>query len=156
MQKTVLSFKEYFTENVEIHIDIDPEYALTQRDKINEDLDAVTAEPFVNSALFVNAVRGTLERYGVILPAHSNMQQLTLEGEWVYCLGDSDYYVYMCHNLDPEGSVEGYAQIVDQEELDDLASLGENETVEPNEHPEVKKYPPARRDDDSGNTAEYA
>lgn len=154
------SFKEYFTEEETIVIDVNPEYTLSNIDKANADLDAVTEVPFVNSALFVNAVRGTLERYGVILPAHSNMQQLQLEGEWVYQLGDSGHFVYMVHNLSPEGAVEGYAQIVNQEELDDLAELGIPETVESEEDrtqpTEWMKYPKARRDDDSGNTDEYA
>lgn len=154
------SFKQFVAEETEIHIDVTPDLALSNLDKLNEDLDAVTAEPFVNSALFVNSVRGTLERYGIVLPAHSNMQQLAMEGEWVYALGESGHFVYMVHNLDPEGAVEGYAQIVNQEELDDLASLGGIDTVEPepnNKEPsEWMKYPKARRDDDSGNTNEYA
>lgn len=159
MVRTMQSFKQYVKEEEHIVIDVNPEYTLSNLDKVNADLDAITEEPFVNSALFVNAVRGTLERYGVILPAHSNMQQLQMEGEWVYQLGDSGHYVYMVHNLDPESAVEGYAQIVDQEELDDLGALGIPETVEPvvsNKEPsEWMKYPKARRDDDSGNDSEY-
>ena len=153
------SFKQFINEEEEIHIDVSPDLALSNLGKLNEDLDAVTAEPFVNSALFVNAVRGTLERYGIVLPAHSNMQQLSMEGEFVYVLGESGHYVYMVHNLDPEGAVEGYAQVVDQEELNDLVSLGSIDTVEPesnNKEPsEWMKYPKARRDDDSGNSNEY-
>jgi hypothetical protein len=65
----------------------------------------------------------------------------------------------MVHNLTPEGAVEGYAQIVDQEELDDLSELGIPETIEPEQDrtqpTEWMKYPKARRDDDSGNTNEY-
>ena len=155
------TFKQFITEEEHIVIDVDPAYALSNIDKANEDLDAVTIEEFVNSAVFVNTVRGTLERYGIVLPAHSNMQQLALEGEYVYALGDSGHFVYMVHNLNPEGQVEGYAQIVDQEELDDLGSLDEpdeNEVDEPvkQEVSDWAKYPKARRDDDSGNTAEYA
>lgn len=153
------SFKQYFTESTHISIDVDPEFALTQVDKINADLDAITEPTFVNSATFVNAVRGTLERYGIVLPAHSNMQQLALEGEWVYELGDSGHYVYIVHNLTPEGAVEGYATIADEEELGDLAGLGwdeeDEDAEEPTETP-VRRLPPAARDDDSGNTAEYA
>lgn len=156
----MLRFKEYLEED-HVVIDVDPNYTLSNIDKANEDLDAVTEHPFVNSALFVNAVRGTLERYGVILPAHSNMQQLSLEGEWVYQLGDSGHYVYMVHNLDNEGAVEGYAQIVDQEELEDLVDMegdDDDTAVEPKDSgpTEWMKYPKARRDDDSGNTNEYA
>lgn len=158
----MLKFKEFVTEEHEVVIDVEPTVALSHLDKANEDLDLVTLQPFVNSALFVNAVRGTLERYGIVLPAHSNMQQLSMEGEYVYALGDSGHYVYMVHNLTPEGAVEGYAQIVDHEELEDLKELNDDEDAEDADVAntdgvsEWKKYPPARRDDDSGNTDEYA
>jgi hypothetical protein len=160
----MISFREFIKESTEhVQIDIDLNKGpLGQIEKANEDLDAVTANPYVNSAMFVNSVRGTLERYGILLPAHANMQQLSLEGEYVYALGNSGQYVYMVHNLNPEGNVEGYAQIVGQDDLDDLLSLttDENDVDEPenkNQEPsEWMKYPKARRDDDSGNTNEYA
>lgn len=154
-----LSFKQYFSEETHIEIDVDPKLALSHLDKANEDLDAITMNPFVNSALFVNAVRGTLERYGIVLPAHSNMQQLAMEGEYVYALGESGHYVYMVHNLNEEGQVEAYAQIVDEDELADLASLNDDaddNTLAAADAPPAYKPPPARRDDDSGNTDEYA
>jgi hypothetical protein len=161
----MLKFSEFLKEeegDVNATIEVsNVDYTLSNIDKANEDLDAVTLNPYVNSAMFVNSVRGTLERYGIILPAHSNMQQLSLEGEWVYALGDSGHYIYMVHNLDDEGSVEGYAQIVDSEELEDLKALqGDDDStaVEPDDSgpSEWMKYPKARRDDDSGDTAEYA
>lgn len=153
------SFKQYFTEATHISIEIDPEFALTQIDKINEDLDAITDPTFVNSGTFVNAVRGTLERYGIILPPHTNMQQLSLEGEWVYQLGDSGHYVYMVHDLTPEGAVEGYATICEEEDLADLAELFDEDDEEDVSDPQPqvrRRLPPAARDDDSGNTDEYA
>jgi hypothetical protein len=152
------SFKQYFTESTHISIDMDPAFALTQIEKINEDLDTITLPTFVNSGIFVNAVRGTLERYGIVLPAHSNMQQLSLEGEWVYQLGESGYFVYMVHDLTDEGAVEGYATIADAEELEDLAELNDDEDEDDVEEPTPvrRRLPPAARDDDSGNTAEYA
>lgn len=156
----MLRFKEYITEEhtTEVHLDnVEPSLVLSHIDKANEDLDKVTEEPFVNSALFVNAARGTLERYGIVLPAHSNMQQLALEAEYVYAIGDSGHYVYMVHNLNPEGFVEGYAQIVDSEELQELKNLNddwEDEEVSDGAVP-VRRLPPAARDDDSGNNDEY-
>lgn len=157
----MLRFKEFVTEDATVVIDIQPDLALSHIDKANEDLEEVTKMPFVNSALFVNAVRGTLERYGIVLPAHSNMQQLSLEGEVVYQLGNSGHYVYMVHNLDPDGGIEGYASIVDEEELHDLSGLdfdndeGMDEPKDNTEPSEWMKYPKARRDDDSGNNDEY-
>lgn len=155
----MIGFREFLNEEEYVHIDFDVNNSsLGDLEKINEDLDAVTANPYVNSAVFVNSVRGTLERYGIVLPAHVNMQQLSLEGEYVYSLGDSGQFVYMVHNLDDNGNVEGYAQIVDSDELEDLIDLNAEEPTEDVEA-EVSdwaKYPKARRDDDSGNTNEYA
>lgn len=156
------NFREFFENPEHIRIDIAPEHLLPQLpqlEKVNDDLDTVTLPVFVNSAVFVNTVRGTLERYGIILPAHSQMQQLDLEGEWVYELGDSGYFVYMVHNLNDDGAVEGYATICDEEELEDLLELGSTEDndediVEPIDQPR-RRLPPASRDDDSGNTNEY-
>ncbi len=157
----MLKFSEFIKEEEHIVLDIDLKNApLGNIEKINADLDAVTLNPFVNSALFVNAVRGTLERYGIVLPAHSNLQQLSLEGETVYQLGDSGQYIYMVHNLNPEGEVEAWAQFVDGEELSALSSLDSDENdvdvVDDTGPTEWMKYPKARRDDDSGNTNEYA
>lgn len=155
----MLSYKEFLKENQQepaIPIVGDHKFTLDNLDKANEDLDLVTNTTFVNSSIFVNAVRGTLERFGVVLPAASNMQQLAIEAEYVYALGDSGHYVYMVHDLDPDGHVEGYAQIVDQEELADLKELDDDEDNQlPSEPNQIRKYPPARRDDDSGNDSEY-
>lgn len=159
----MLKFAEFIKEDPdEQNLDINPEFALTQVDKVNEDLEAVTAKSFVNSALFVNAVRGTLERYGIVLPAYSNMQQLSLEGETTYRLNNTEYSVYMVWNLDEDHGVEGYATLANEEELADLASLNDNdddddedELTDP-QNPPRRRLPPAARDDDSGNTAEYA
>lgn len=158
----MLRFKEYVTEEHTAEVDLDnvtPDYVLSHLDKANEDLDKVTEQPFVNSALFVNAVRGTLERYGIVLPAHSHMQQLSLEAEYTYAIGESGHFVYMVHNLNPEGYVEGYAQIVDADELQDLKAMNDDwdeDEVPADAETPMHKYPPARRDDDSGNTDEYA
>lgn len=154
----LLSFKDFINEEQSVVIDLENvTFTLENLDKVNEDLDAVTQKPFINSALFVNAVRGTLERFGVALPAHSNMQQLSMEAEYTYALGDSGHYVYMVHNLDEDGNVEGYAQIVDSEELEDLKSLNyDNDADMDQPASPAYKPPPARRDDDSGNTDEYA
>ena len=155
----MLSFKQFITEeNVDVPVDIELKNApLGDIEKINADLDAVTEDPFVNTALFVNAVRGTLERYGILLPEAHQWQALDMEGEYTYSLGDSGHYVYMVHNLSPEGHVEGYATIATQDELNALADLGNVGGDEVSEPPETKPWtPPARRDDDSGNDAEYA
>ncbi len=159
----MIRFKQFIAEEDDMNVVIDIELKnapLGDINKINDDLDAVTFNPFVNSSLFVNAVRGTLERYGIVLPAEAAMAMLSLEGETVYSLGDSGQYVYMVHNLNPEGEVEGFAAIVDGDDLEDLKNLGgfEDEVEEPpvvQGPSEWMKYPKARRDDDSGNDNEY-
>lgn len=143
-------FKEYITESEEIVIDTTADLAIASIEKVNDDLDAVTDTTFLNSSLFVNAVRGTLERFGILLPPFSNMQQLAMEGETVYTLGETGYFVYMVHNLDPNGFVEGFASIVDHEDLNDLAHLStmgalDGEEIEPTESPVKPWIPPDRK-----------
>lgn len=156
----MLKFKEFISEGAGVYVDVKPDLATLQLDPANDDLEKVTLRPFQNSSVFINAVRGTLERYGINLPAHSSMQQLSLEGEITYELGQSGLFIYMVWNQDPEGRLEGYAQIVNAEDLADLQALkGEPEEVDntdPDPTPISMRYPKARRDDDSGNDAEYA
>lgn len=134
-----------------------PQLALSQLEKLNNDLEKVTSNPFMNSAVFLNAVRGTLERYGVQLP-NPSMQMLSREGEYVYSLGDS-HYVYIVFDSNSVGAVEGYAQVVDEDELNDVVG-SDFEAAEPEtpaENPKTPWIPPDRRKaaDDSGNTNEY-
>ena len=127
-------------------------------ENVNGELDKVTEDPFVNSILFVNAVRGTLERFGIVLPPPVNMTMIELESEMVFEIPNTSHYVYMTHNLDLDGHVEGYAQIVTEDELNDLMDLDydeDDDDVSPNMAPERRWIPPARRDDDSGNNNEY-
>jgi len=160
----MLGFKEYLNERTHVEIDVAPDAWLPQLDKLNQDLEQVTLKSFVNSALFVNAVRGTLERYGILLPPFSNMQQLSMESEVVYALGESNHFVYMVHNLDPDGYVEGYAQVIEQADLDALGTmdrLGDEEELEAHHHDPLDDVNRMRRqvrhsNDDSGNDAEYA
>ena len=151
------SFKEFIGEDAGVYVDVKPDLASLQLDKANEDLETITLRPFQNSSVFVNAVRGTLERYGIALPVTSTMQQLSLEGELTYALGETGMFVYVVWNQNPEGILEGYAQIVNKEDLDDLQGIsGEPEEVkELDPTPPSLRYPKARRDDDSGNTNEY-
>ncbi len=136
-------------------------------DKVNEDLDRVTVNPFVNSSLFMNTIRGTLEKYGILLPHNDCMPQIELEGEKLYGLGYG-YSLYIVHNLDPDGNIEGYATIADEDELDELLGMeDEDEECEncgstdcdcdeySDDSVQRRWTPPARKDDDSGNSSEY-
>lgn len=150
----MLKFKEFITEQEDLVIDEVPEQLLAQIDTINAELDQITEEPFVNSAIFFNLIRSTLERFGVIIPPGYEMPMLSTDSETAYALGDSGYYIYIVHNTEV-GAVIGYAQIVDKTDLDDLMSSFSDED---NTEVYLNKpwIPPARRDDDSGNTDEYA
>lgn len=157
---SILKFKEYITEQEELVIDTQTEVLMSQLEKANEDLDAVTEDPFVNSAIFMNAVRGTLERYGIVLPPSYTVPMLSAEAETVYTLGDSGMYLYICHNQNEDSLIEGYAQVVNQEELDDLVDMDKFASEEDEEEGAISSkpdwVPPARaKDDDSGNDSEY-
>jgi hypothetical protein len=150
----MLKFKEFIAEQEDMVIDDVPEQALIQVEAINAELDQVTEKPFINAPVFVNAVRSTLERFGIKLPPGYEMPLLALDAESAYALGESGLYLYLVHSTEEEG-VEGYAQIVNRADLDDLMSA-EMTAMEPTEAEPRRWIPPARRDDDSGNDAEYA
>jgi hypothetical protein len=153
----MINFKEFLNESFGIE-NVDTKLLLSNMEKLNQDLDSVTANPFLNCAIFFNAVRGTLERYGILLPSETKMHVLDMEGEVVYELHGTGHYVYIVYNQNKEGTLDGYAQIVNEDELNSLMALdnfddvgGDDDVV----NTVRVKYPPARRDDDSGNDAEY-
>lgn len=158
----MLKFKEYITEQEDLNLEVDNSIVLQVVDEVNVALDLVTARPFVNSAVFMNAVRGTLERYGIVLPPSVVMPMLSTEAETVYSLGDSGMYLYIVHDQD-EGGVDGYAQIVNEDELEDLQSMNDDELDEgdddeaEDEAAQRQWIPPDRRKaaDDGGNNDEY-
>ena len=152
----MLKFNQFIAEQEDLVIDVDAKVFVDNLSKLIDDLDSVTEKPFMNSAVFMNAVRGTVERYGIILPPGYEIPMFSLEAETVYALGDTGYYLYMAHNLE-DGAVEGYATIATQEELDYLGAAQPEEDDEEEDDMEEKKpwIPPARRDDDSGETSEY-
>lgn len=156
----MLKFKEFLNEEEQLVIDAPTDLAEVRLDDLNDALEAVTADPFVNSAVFMNAVRGTLERFGIILPPNYVTPMLSAEAETVYRLGESGLFVYIAHNLN-DGLVEGYAQVVNEEDLEDLQSLRGEPEEDNGEDYDVLKYPqiPADRKKasmDSGNSDEYS
>jgi hypothetical protein len=150
----MLKFKEFLNEEEDLMIDDVPEQLLSQIDAINAELDQITEDPFLNSAVFFNLIRNTMERFGVILPPGYEMPMLSMDSETAYMLGDSGYYLYVVHNTEV-GAVVGYAQIVNKEDLEDLMSSFANDD-DTEMYMDKPWTPPARRDDDSGNDAEYA
>lgn len=159
----MLGFKEYLEEKHNVTIDIQSDSGWLKRvPEINADLAKVTAKPFLNSPLFVNACRGTLERYGILLPAFQAVQQVTMELDVVYALGDSGWFIHMVHNMDCNGNVDGHCKVITQSELDSIAGT----ELIPDEEEGCCDDPAGdavqrmrkqvrRTNDDSGNDGEY-
>lgn len=159
----MLGFKEYLEEKHNVTIDIQSDSGWLKRvPEINADLAKVTAKPFLNSPLFVNACRGTLERYGILLPAFQAVQQVTMELDVVYALGDSGWFIHMVHNMDCNGNVDGHCKVITQSELDSIAGAElipdeeEGCCVDPAGDAVQRMRKQVRRtNDDSGNDGEY-
>jgi hypothetical protein len=164
---TFREFKQTIEEQKDTTIVIDdiPDQTMQSLDTINDTLDKITDRKFVNSAVFINTVRATLERFGIILPPEHQMAMLSSDSETVYALGDTNQNLYITHDT-YEGQVEGYAQIVNDEDLHDLMNAADDDDEEEEDDSEEEDdgeeevqprrwIPPARRDDDSGNTSEY-
>lgn len=158
----MLTFKQFLNEEEQLSIDnVDSKLLHSNMENINAALDAVTNTQFVNSALFTNAVRGTLERFGILLPKGYEYPMLSSAAESKYDLSGTGLYLYVTHNMSKDGYVEGYAQIVDADELDDLNSMDD---LDDDDFAQVKQPLPStseylrqtrRTNDDSGNDDEY-
>lgn len=153
----MLTFNKFLTEAADEVLDVDAAHVVGNFDAINADLDALTEKPYQNAPIFLNQLRGTLERYGILLPQSATPQFLDLGAELVYLLGDSDYNLYIVYDTNEDGFVDGYAQVVTADELSDLMSV-ESEDLLDKEDDEIEMRPStwyAKRDDDSGNDDEY-
>ena len=153
----MLRFKQFISEESNENLDIDEKHLTGNRDSINADLDVLTSKPYQNAAVFLTQLRGCMERYGILLPQSLTNNFLDLSSEMVYDLGTSDDHFYVCYDTNDDGFVDGYAQIVDSDELDDLMSADLEDNVNSDRDP-VQFRPStwyAKRDDDSGNDAEY-
>jgi hypothetical protein len=124
---------------------------------LNSELEVLTEKPYQNAPIFLAQLRGTFERYGILLPATMTDKFLSLEAEVVYQLpNNNDLYIYAVYDTNDEGYVDGYAQIVSKDELDDLMNMDTDELLGDSGSLPKPRYLPARRDDDSGNSNEYA
>lgn len=174
------SFKNFISEERQIdtlRIETDSTVLKNNKDAMNADFDRLTAMPFQNPIIFYNQLRGTLERYGMIVPPGATKHFLNFDAELSMPLGESGLFLYVVFNTHKNTKVEGYAQIVDAEELqnlmnsDDAREEEENEEEENEEEDENEgekeemeddedemsdneKYR-KRKDDDSGDDSEY-
>lgn len=154
----MLKFKEFLNEEVDSEsIPIDARYLENNLAKLNDDLDTLTAKPYQNAPILLAQMRGCLERYGMILPATATDQFLNLGAELAYSLGESGLYLYIVYDTNDDGYVDGYAQVVNSDELSDLLDL-QGAGVLNKDRPMIAVRHSdwyRKRDDDAGNTSEY-
>ena len=153
----MLSFKQFINEQASEVLDIDEKHLAGNRDTINADLEVLTSKPYQNAAVFLTQLRGCLERYGILLPQSLTKNFTNLSCEMVYGLGDSDDHFYVVYDTNDDGFVDGYAQIVDSEELHDLMSQDLDDVLNTDREPIKFRSSTwyAKREDDGGNTNEY-
>lgn len=154
----MLKFKEFLNEEVDSEsIPVDSRYLENNLAQLNDDLDTLTSKPYQNAPILLAQMRGCLERYGMILPATATDQFLNLGAELAYGLGDTGLYLYIVYDTNDDGYVDGYAQVVNSDELSDLLDL-QGAGVLNKDRPMIAVRHSdwyRKRDDDAGNTAEY-
>lgn len=153
----MIKFNEFLTEATDAVIDIDSRWLENNVDALNAELDLLTEKPYQNAPIMLAQLRGCLERYGMLLPQSATPQFLNLSAEIAYSLGDSAYNLYIVYDTNEDAFVDGYAQIVTDDELNDLMNM-DSEDILNTDREMIKMRPStwyASREDDSGNTAEY-
>ena len=150
----MLKFNEFLKEENEDVIETDARHLLENQDALNTELDTLTAKPYQNAPLMLTQLRGVLERYGINLPQQATVNFMNLSAELVYTLGDTGCFLYIIYDTNEDGYVDGYAQVVDSEELSLLAS---SEVLNYDRAPIGIRHSDwyRKRDDDAGNTSEY-
>jgi hypothetical protein len=150
----MLKFSEFLKEENEDVIDTDVRHLEENLDALNAELDTLTTKPYQNAPLMLAQLRGVLERYGINLPQQATPNFLNLSAELVYTLGDSGKFLYIVYDTNDDAYVDGYAQVVDGEELSMLASsdvLNTDRNLIAVRHSDWYR----KRDDDSGDDSEY-
>ena len=156
------NFKQYISEEHgdPMYIQTDSAVLENNKDSMNADFDRLTAAPYQNSIVFYNQLRATLERYGMVIPPAATRHFLNFDGELSFKLGDGPLFLYVVFNTHKNSKVEGYAQVVDEDELQELMNSedareeGEEESEDEEEKgDDNEEY--RKRDDDAGDTSEY-
>jgi len=140
-----------------MHIEVDSKILKNNKNAMNADFDRLTAMPYQNSIIFFNQLRATLERYGMILPPGATRHFLNFDSELSFTLGETDLFLYVVFNTHKHSKVEGYIQIVDAAELQELMDSDDEEEAEDEMEDDMgddnEKY--RKRDNDAGDTSEY-
>jgi hypothetical protein len=153
----MLKFNEFLKEEFDEVLPVDEKYLESNIDTINTELDKLTSKPYQNAPIFLTQLRGALERFSVLLPQEATKNFLNLGAELAYKLGELNQYLYIIFDTNEDGFVDGYAQIVSSEELEDLFDMDSNEVLNSDREPITMRPSTwyARRDDDSGNSDQY-
>ena len=150
-------FKDFLSEQVNSSIEVDSTWLDNNLQALNAELDKLTEKPYQNAPIMLTQLRGVLERYGMLLPQSATQEFLNLSAELVYSLGESNKNLYIVYDTNEDGFVDGYAQAVTDDELDDLMAMDSEDLVGSDRKPvEIRKstwY--AGREDDGGNSDEY-
>ena len=153
----MLKFKQFINEEYPSTavIAIDTRFLENNRASLNDNLDTLTSKPYQNAVIFLAQLRGTLERYGMLLPQEATPNFLGSNAELVYPLGDTAHFLYIVYNTNMDGFVDGYAQVVEEDELKDLVDMDKYEMFIRNPLPFRHSDFYRKKDDDSGNSDEY-
>lgn len=93
-------------------------------DKINDFLFTLADSPVRTPEEALTAVRDTLGRFGVTIPA---MYDLDSEGqEFIINLTDKDF-LYFAYSLDDDGTYTFHAEITDQDGIDEILSIDDED-----------------------------
>jgi hypothetical protein len=133
------TFKTFINEQAQmdpLFIEVDKSMIENNKDAMNADFDRLTAAPYQNSIVFYNQLRGTLERYGIVVPPGATRHFLNFDSELSFQLGDSGLYLYVVFNTHKNAKVEGYVQVVDEAELNNLMNSDEEVPREDEEEEE--------------------
>lgn len=151
----MLKFKEFLNEATSNVIEVDARRLSQIKDAFNAELEVLTAKPYQNAPIFLNQLRGCLEKNGMLLPASATPHFLNLDAEIVYAMGSTGLHLYIVYNTNDDGYVDGYAQVVDASELSDLKGMNPEDYLD---HDPIKQRPStwyAPREDDSGDDSDY-
>jgi hypothetical protein len=153
----MLKFNEFLNEQFDSVLPVDAKWLESNLEKLNGELDTLTAKPYQNAPIFLNQLRGVLERYGTQLPPEASKHFLSLGAELVYALGETGKHLYIVYDTNDDSFVDGYAQVVTDEELQDLLDMDASDIIDSDRDPVTIRPSTwyAKRDDDAGNSDEY-
>ena len=150
----MLKFREYLEEASTYALDADDRHITQVASELNAYLDKLTEKSYQNAPIFLNQLRGAMEKYGVLLGSDVTPAFLNLNAELVFSLGTTNLHLYVIYDTTDEGYVDGYAQIVTPDELQELLGMQLEEYI----NKPLQKQPrglAAKYDADASDAADY-